>query len=77
MWISPVLHQALPRVRGHVHGFWGDHEMPDRAILDTRIGLLRQARPDVTIEMIPRAGHWAFYENAEHFNAALRRVLSM
>ena len=77
MWISPVLHQALPRVHGHVHGFWGDHDLQDRAMLDTRIGLLRQARPDVTIEVIPRAGHWAFYEAAEHVNTTLRHVLTM
>jgi pimeloyl-ACP methyl ester carboxylesterase len=75
MWISPVLHAALPRVQGHVHGLWGEHDMPDRALLDTRIALLRQARPDAEIEIIPRAGHWVFYEAAEPFNAALLRIL--
>jgi pimeloyl-ACP methyl ester carboxylesterase len=77
MWISRVLHEALPRVHGHVHGFWGDHEMPDRAMLDTRIALLRQARPDVEVEIIPQAGHWVFYEAAECFNTALLRILAM
>ncbi len=77
MWISPVLHEALPRVHGHVHAFWGDHEMPDRALLDTRIALLRQARPDAEVEVIPRAGHWVFYEAAERFNATLLRILAM
>lgn len=77
MWISRVLHEALPRVHGHVHAFWGDHEMPDRAMLDTRIALLRQARPDAEVEIIPQAGHWVFYEAAECFNAALLRILAM
>jgi pimeloyl-ACP methyl ester carboxylesterase len=63
-------------VRGHVHAFWGEHEMPDRAMLNVRIGLLRQARPDVEIEVIPNAGHWVFYEAAERFNAALLRILA-
>jgi len=76
MWMSRVLHDALPLVRGHVHGLWGEHEMPDRAMLDERIGLLRQARPDVEVEIVPRAGHWVFYEAAEHFNAALLRILA-
>ncbi len=77
MWMSPVLHDALPLVRGHVHGFWGEHELADRTILDARIDLLRQARPDVEIEIIPGAGHWSFYEAADHFDAALLRILVM
>ena len=77
MWMSRVLHEALPRVQGHVHGFWGEHEMTDRAMLDTRIGLLRQARPDVTVEIVPGAGHWMFYEAADHFNAAFSQTLGM
>ena len=76
MWMSRVLHDALPRVHGHVHGFWGEHEMADRAMLEARIALLRQARPDVAIEIIPQAGHWSFYEAAEHFNAAFLRILA-
>jgi pimeloyl-ACP methyl ester carboxylesterase len=76
MWISRVLHEALPRVHGHVHGIWGEHEMPDRAMLDVRIALLRQARPDAEIEIVPRAGHWLSYEAAEYFNAALLRILA-
>ncbi len=77
MWMSRALHDALPLVRGHVHGFWGEHEMADRTMLDARIGLLRQARPDVEIGIIPGAGHWSFYEAADHFNAALLRILAM
>jgi pimeloyl-ACP methyl ester carboxylesterase len=76
MWMSRALQDALPLVRGHVHAFWGEHEMPDRAMLNVRIGLLRQARPDVEIEVIPHAGHWVFYEAAERFNAALLRILA-
>jgi pimeloyl-ACP methyl ester carboxylesterase len=76
MWVSRVLHEALPRVHGHVHGIWGEHEMPDRAMLDVRIALLRQARPDAEIEIVPQAGHWLFYEAAEHFNAAMLRILA-
>jgi pimeloyl-ACP methyl ester carboxylesterase len=60
-----------------VHAFWGEHEMADRAMLDARMALLRQARPDVEIEVIPQAGHWAFYEAAGRFNAALLRILTL
>ncbi len=75
MWMSHVLHDALPLVRGHVHGFWGEHESADPAVLEARVALLRQVRPDVGIEVVPHVGHWVFYEAAEHFNAALLRIL--
>ena len=77
MWMSRVLHDALPRVHGHVHGFWGEHEMADPAMLDARIALLRQARPDVEIKVLPRAGHWVFYEAAERFNTAILQILEV
>ena len=76
MWMSRVLHDALPLVRGHVHGLWGEHESADPAVLEARVALLRQARPDVEIEVVPQVGHWVFYEAAEHFNAALLRILA-
>ena len=76
MWMSQALRDALPRVRGHVHAFWGEHEMPDRALLNVRIGLLREARPDAEITVIPHAGHWVFYEATDRFNAALLRILA-
>ncbi len=76
MWMSRALCDALPRVCGHVHAFWGEHEMPDRGMLNLRIGLLRHARPDVEVMVIQHAGHWVFYEAAERFNAALLRILA-
>ncbi len=76
MWISPVLREALPRVQGHVHALWGEHEMPDQALLDARIGLLRDARPDAEVEVIPDAGHWLFYEAADRFNETFGKILA-
>jgi len=76
MWISPVLHQALGRVRAPVHALWGEREMPDRALLDVRVALMRQARPDAATEIVPNAGHWAAYEAAGSVNSFLLRVLT-
>jgi pimeloyl-ACP methyl ester carboxylesterase len=76
MWISPVLHEALPRVHGRVHALWGEHEMDDQALLDARIGLLREARPDAAVAVIPGAGHWLFYEAADLFNGKYRQILA-
>ena len=76
MWMSPVLHQALPRVRAPVHALWGEREMADRALLEARVALMRQARPDVATEIVPNAGHWVAYEAAGQFNTFLRRILA-
>ncbi len=75
MWISPVLHEALPRVHGRVHALWGEHEMDDQALLAARIGLLRETRPDAAVTVVPGAGHWLFYEAADLFNGKFRQIL--
>jgi pimeloyl-ACP methyl ester carboxylesterase len=76
MWISPVLHEALPRVRGRVHALWGEHEMPDQALLEARIGLLREARPDAEVAVVSGAGHWLFYEASDRFNETFGKILA-
>lgn len=76
MWISTVLADALPRVHGRVHGWWGKHDMPTQEILDARIGLLRQARPDADIRIFPQAGHWLSFEAADSFHQALVPLLA-
>ncbi|MDP7547162.1 MAG: alpha/beta fold hydrolase [Alphaproteobacteria bacterium] len=77
MWISPVLHAALPRVHGRVHALWGEHEMDDQALLAARTGLLREARPDAAVAVIPGAGHWLFYEAADLFNEKFQQILAV
>jgi pimeloyl-ACP methyl ester carboxylesterase len=76
MWMSPVLHEALPRVRAPIYAIWGEWEMANRALLQARITLMRQARPDVEIEIVPNTGHWVAYEAARHFNARMLRILA-
>lgn len=76
MWRSTALADAMPSIRGHIHAFWGEREMPDRNLLDVRIGLMRKARPDAEIEVIPRVGHWACYEAADRVNGELLRIIS-
>jgi pimeloyl-ACP methyl ester carboxylesterase len=50
--------------------------MPDQALLDVRTGLLRDARPDAEVTVVPGAGHWLFYEAADWFNEKLRQILT-
>ena len=76
MWRSTALTDALPAVHGHVHAFWGEREMPDPSLLEARIGLMRKARPDAEIVVIPKVGHWAAYEAADRVNSELLRIFS-
>ena len=75
MWMSRAAADAMPLVRGHVHGVWGELEMENREMLDVRIELLRAVRPDAEMIVFPNVGHWAFYEAAEEFNATFLRIL--
>jgi pimeloyl-ACP methyl ester carboxylesterase len=45
-------------------------------MLNTRIGMLRNARPDAEIEVVPGAGHWLFYEAADWFNDRFRDIIA-
>lgn len=76
MWSSPVLRPVLPRLAFPLYGIWGEHEMADRTLLEVRIALLKEARPDAEITVVEGAGHWVFYEAAETFNAILSRILA-
>jgi pimeloyl-ACP methyl ester carboxylesterase len=50
---------------------WGENDMLAFPSIEARAALVRQVRPDVIVDMIPRAGHWAPYECAEEFNTIL------
>jgi pimeloyl-ACP methyl ester carboxylesterase len=67
--------QALPRVRAQVDAIWGafDRAHPDPA---SQLAALRKGVPDAEMRVIPDAGHWVPYEQAERFNAELLDLLA-
>lgn len=77
MWRTTVLADALPQIHGHVHAFWGERDMPDRSMVDDRMNLMRKARPDADIAVIPDVGHWTAYEAADRINTELLRIISI
>ena len=67
----------LPRVRVPVQAIWGEQDVLATPSIDARFTILRQGHPDLVTRIVPRAGHWAMYEQADAFNAALLDLLDL
>ncbi len=67
--------RALPGVQAQVDAFWGEFDRvhPDPLY---QLDALRKGAPDAQMHVIAGAGHWAPYEEAERFNAALLDYLA-
>jgi pimeloyl-ACP methyl ester carboxylesterase len=72
---TDVLGAALPRVTARLSGIWGERDSYAAAYMDTRRDLFGRAQPGCAFRVIPGAGHWALYEDADAFNATLLDVL--
>jgi pimeloyl-ACP methyl ester carboxylesterase len=62
----------LANVRCPVRVLWGEKDDSSFRPADLMIGQIRAVLPDLDLHRIPRAGHWAAYENAPEVN---RRML--
>lgn len=69
------LARILPEVRAQVDAIWGefDRPHPDPAV---QLEVIRRSHPDAEMRVIAGAGHWAMYERADAFNAAILDMLA-
>jgi pimeloyl-ACP methyl ester carboxylesterase len=67
---------ALARLTVPLSAIWGefDRPHPDPALQEA---VLRRYQPGLDFRTIAGAGHWAMYERAQAFNAALLDMLSL
>lgn len=70
--LQQALRQSSPQ---YLNGIWGELDAVAAMHMGERFDLLREIRPDVHLELIPKAGHWVAYEKAERFNALLSALL--
>jgi pimeloyl-ACP methyl ester carboxylesterase len=64
----------MPEWRSEVHGIWGEHDALYQGSLDRIQGLLSAC--DLRgFHVVPDAGHWVQYEQAERFNQVLLHCL--
>ncbi|MBR0656983.1 alpha/beta fold hydrolase [Plastoroseomonas arctica] len=73
---STRLRDALPRIAAPVQAIWGARDQVAYPALDERVDVLRAARPDATITLIPDTGHWAAYEAPDAVNALLQTFIA-
>lgn len=76
-WVSatPALRGRLPLIEAPLAAMWGEWDWTAWPFFRERVAAIRAIRPDARIAMVPRAGHWAMYEQPKAFERALREVL--
>ncbi len=76
-WISrlPSLVEKLPQLSAKVSGVWGEFDSTAYPFLADRRAFLGGLKTFSGFEVVPDAGHWAMYENAQGFNAAALKLI--
>lgn len=69
------IRRMLPEVAVPVRALWGELDNIADGDVAARLDLIRALRPEMLSRTIPGAGHWAAYEAADAFNAALMELL--
>ena len=76
MMLTDALLPLLPRLRCPLHGIWGARDVLFRHRLPMIGQALARAPRFESLALLPQAGHWAQFEAADDFNAALAEALS-
>jgi pimeloyl-ACP methyl ester carboxylesterase len=65
------LRDAIAVAPTRVGVIWGDGDVTAWPSVQARVDVVRAARPDADVRVIPDAGHWVAYEAAEAFDTML------
>jgi len=60
--------EALPNILAPVNALWGDLDRTTMGSLEDRMQMLKDERPDASIEVFNGVGHWTQFEAADRFN---------
>lgn len=75
---TPIVAEALPRVRARVSAIYGEHDaLYTGRLPELRAAIMRLSPNWGQWHTVPGAGHWVVYEAADGFNAALLKVLAL
>lgn len=66
-----LLRPVLPRITAPLGGIWGERDATAYPWVEDRRDLLRHIQPDAFFAVIPGAGHWVMYEDADAFTRVL------
>jgi 2-hydroxy-6-oxonona-2,4-dienedioate hydrolase len=65
---SGALVEALPRIKARLDGIWGERDATAYPHVEERKRILRGVQPGARFTVVPGAGHWVQFEEAETFN---------
>jgi pimeloyl-ACP methyl ester carboxylesterase len=65
---SGALIEALPRIKARLDGIWGERDATAYPHVDERARILRSVQPAARFTVVPGAGHWVQFEEADAFN---------
>ena len=60
--------EALPNILAPINALWGDLDRTTMGSLKNRMQMLKDERPDASIEVFNGVGHWTQFEAADRFN---------
>ena len=69
--LSDKMPPALQGIPGPVQMIWGERDVLPYPNAEARADAARAARPDLRIDIIPRAGHWVQFEAPDAVNRAM------
>jgi pimeloyl-ACP methyl ester carboxylesterase len=71
------IRRLLPELAIPVRALWGEHDNIADGDVAGRIALLQTLRPGLPARLVPDAGHWAAYEQADRYAALLCELLDL
>jgi pimeloyl-ACP methyl ester carboxylesterase len=73
---SGALIEALPKIAARLDGIWGERDATAYPQVEERRRLLQEVQPGARFTVVPGAGHWVQFEEADRFNAVIAEYAS-
>ena len=65
---SGALVEALPKITARLDGIWGERDATAYPHVEERKRILQSVQPAARFTVVPGAGHWVQFEEADAFN---------
>lgn len=73
---TPPLREVVPELTQPLSAIWGEHDPIVKSQIEERMDFLRSQDPAAELTVIPDAGHWVQYEQADRYNEVLAPLLA-
>jgi pimeloyl-ACP methyl ester carboxylesterase len=72
---TDTLIETLPRATARLGAIWGEQDSTCVPYIEQKFGVLRGIEPSTYCDIVPDAGHWVQWEQAQAFEALLTRFV--